>query len=231
MKTTPPKGQHLLLSYGIYHHHAISFGDGSSVQYGGGDLRTNRVEIVSLDSLPVEKSIHVIESQAKFGPDEIIQRALSRLGENQYCLATNNCEHFANWCRCGRSVSRQVDRVVQRTASATVKLTTRSRVKALAQYGSKFLSKRLAKSATPWLIVADVAQLGVEVAVSGRGTQPHQAQRVGQATGLGASIGIGAVTAGPVGAIAGASIWAVGEVVGKMAADRSVEIVVLNIRC
>lgn len=183
-------------------------------------MRTNRVEIVAIDSLPLKTKIHRIASDATFAPDEIIQRAVSRLGENEYCVVTNNCEHFVNWCRSDRAASRQVERVFERAAAAAAKLKTRQRFNAAAKLGSRILSGRLAKSATPWLIVADVAQLGTEVTASSRGVEPTQALRAGQVVGLSASIGIGAIAAGPLGAIAGAGFWAVGEVAGKMSSNR-----------
>lgn len=44
-----------------------------------------------------------------YTPDETVERAQSRLGESQYNLMTNNCEHFAIWCKTGVSESSQVD--------------------------------------------------------------------------------------------------------------------------
>jgi Lecithin retinol acyltransferase len=39
-----------------------------------------------------------------------VRRARSRIGEDDYRLLTNNCEHFCNWCLCGVSRSAQVER-------------------------------------------------------------------------------------------------------------------------
>ena len=36
-----------------------------------------------------------------------------QLGEKEYNLVTNNCEHFAIWCKTGVSESSQVDKVLQ----------------------------------------------------------------------------------------------------------------------
>ena len=51
--------------------------------------------------------------QQQFGyhlytPEETVARARSRLGETSYNLFTNNCEHFAIWCKTGVSESLQV---------------------------------------------------------------------------------------------------------------------------
>jgi hypothetical protein len=38
----------------------------------------------------------------------VINRAMSRLGEQKYNLLFNNCEHFATWCKTGVSDSKQI---------------------------------------------------------------------------------------------------------------------------
>ena len=48
-----------------------------------------------------------------FSAEETIRRAKERLGEEKYNLVTNNCEHFAMWCRTGESVSGQVKQIVR----------------------------------------------------------------------------------------------------------------------
>ncbi len=48
--------------------------------------------------------------QSPYSPEEIVRRARSRLGENDYRLVTNNCEHFCNWCVSGVKISTQVAR-------------------------------------------------------------------------------------------------------------------------
>ena len=48
-------------------------------------------------------------SESKYSPQEIVRRARSRLGENDYEVLRNNCEHFCNWCISGRSHSTQVE--------------------------------------------------------------------------------------------------------------------------
>lgn len=48
-----------------------------------------------------------------FSCEETLKRAYSRLGECRYSLVTNNCEHFAIWCKTGVSASSQVKQVAQ----------------------------------------------------------------------------------------------------------------------
>lgn len=43
-----------------------------------------------------------------YSPIDTVKRAISRLGEHNYDLISNNCEHFAIWCKTGVSMSTQV---------------------------------------------------------------------------------------------------------------------------
>ena len=52
--------------------------------------------------------LYKVEHQPKYKPDDIISRAESKEGKNgTYNPFTNNCEHFANWCVEGESISDQ----------------------------------------------------------------------------------------------------------------------------
>ncbi|GMR60106.1 hypothetical protein PMAYCL1PPCAC_30303 [Pristionchus mayeri] len=45
-------------------------------------------------------------------PEEIVETAKKMVGDVGYCLATNNCEHFSNFCRYGKKRSGQVSSTV-----------------------------------------------------------------------------------------------------------------------
>ena len=47
-----------------------------------------------------------------FSPEETVERAYSRLGERDYNLLTNNCEHFAIWCKTNISESWQIEELL-----------------------------------------------------------------------------------------------------------------------
>lgn len=49
-----------------------------------------------------------------YSPRETVRRAESRLGEASYNLLTDNCEHFAIWCKTGVSESYQVNAILER---------------------------------------------------------------------------------------------------------------------
>ena len=44
-----------------------------------------------------------------YSPQQTVRRARKRIGEKNYDLIMNNCEHFAVWCKTGLDESSQVD--------------------------------------------------------------------------------------------------------------------------
>jgi hypothetical protein len=51
----------------------------------------------------------VSDAAPKFEAWEVVRRARSRIGEDNYRLLTNNCEHFCEWCLRGEPRSYQVE--------------------------------------------------------------------------------------------------------------------------
>ena len=49
-----------------------------------------------------------------YSPEETVARAESRLGEASYNFITDNCEHFAIWCKTGVSESNQVNTILEK---------------------------------------------------------------------------------------------------------------------
>lgn len=45
-------------------------------------------------------------------PEAVVVRAERRLGEGGFDFLFNNCEHFATWCKTGRSASGQIESLV-----------------------------------------------------------------------------------------------------------------------
>jgi hypothetical protein len=71
------------------------------------------VEEVSLDDFADGREVRVrTDSPARFAPADVVARARSRLGEDRYRIASNNCEHYCHWCLSGENRSVQVDRLL-----------------------------------------------------------------------------------------------------------------------
>lgn len=91
---------------GVYEHHGIDCGDGTVIHYHKGDDAV--ITRTSYERFARGNPVYVKQQAVAYVPDVVIQRAESRLGERQYNLLTNNCEHFANWCKVGRNESDQL---------------------------------------------------------------------------------------------------------------------------
>jgi len=82
-----------------YTHHGLYIGNGEVIHYANGC-----VNIVDLEEFAGGATINIVESPILYSVDNVIGRAYSRLGEDEYNLIINNCEHFVNWCRAGRKL-------------------------------------------------------------------------------------------------------------------------------
>jgi hypothetical protein len=92
---------------GVYEHHGIDCGDGSVIHL---RKRTETIERTSFATFVnrAKSKVYVRHYPVCFIPDVVVQRAESRLGQSNYNLLFNNCEHFATWCKTGVSDSQQV---------------------------------------------------------------------------------------------------------------------------
>ena len=110
------KGQHLFIkrASGSYTHHGLGVSNDRVIHYSGlaNDLKTPGViEEISLEAFAQDKEIHIKPHiERKYSPDEAIIRAGLRVGEAQYHILHNNCEHFVEWCISGTHQSSQSTR-------------------------------------------------------------------------------------------------------------------------
>jgi hypothetical protein len=97
-------------------------------------------------------------------PDTVVERAHSKIGERSYNLLTNNCEHFARWCKTGHKRSLQAESFGRSIWKRLVLLADISRskrgqaaikhgMKALRSSSSAVTSKRASNLLTPALVI------------------------------------------------------------------------------
>ncbi|NES73597.1 MAG: NC domain-containing protein [Okeania sp. SIO2D1] len=91
---------------GVYEHHGIDYGDGSVIHY---RKTTETIARTPLNTFSHGQKIYLKSYKVCYIPDVVLQRATSRLGEQQYNILFNNCEHFATWCKIGKNYSKQVE--------------------------------------------------------------------------------------------------------------------------
>lgn len=95
--------------HGLFQHHGIDLGDGTVAHYleGRQILRSPVLEFSRGQPLSVVTYDHCSPVGLT------LRRALGRLGEQNYNLLFNNCEHFAHWCKTGLHRSRQVEQALE----------------------------------------------------------------------------------------------------------------------
>ena len=96
--------------HGLFKHHGIDLGDGTVAHY----LEGREILRSSTDDFSQGQPLSVIEHADASPACITLQRAMSRIGEQNYNLLFNNCEHFATWCKTGRHRSGQIDSALER---------------------------------------------------------------------------------------------------------------------
>ena len=116
-------GDHLVTPRMGYTHHGLYIGDGTVIHY-----LQDGVCLATLKDFCDGATYHVKDTPRRYSRDKCVERAYSRIGEDDYNLLFNNCESFVNWCLNGDNTSEQVTSVVQtagKIATAKMKLEQR----------------------------------------------------------------------------------------------------------
>ncbi len=82
-----------------YTHHGLYLGFGLVIHY---DF--SHICIVTVEQFAKGQPVFIVNSPIHYPREVVMARALSRLGEEEYHLITNNCEHFVRWCRNGPEI-------------------------------------------------------------------------------------------------------------------------------
>ena len=120
----PKRGDHIRVQRsGLYSHHGIYISDEEVIHFTGADddsvLDWSKCEVICTDIAgflrggTAEVKIYSDDELTNLYPVEhIAAYARACLGDKDYNLVFNNCEHFANVCTLGRFRSIQVERVL-----------------------------------------------------------------------------------------------------------------------
>jgi hypothetical protein len=167
-------GAHLVPPRPGYTHHGIYTGGGRVIHYSclANGINSGPVEETSIESFVSARDFYIKEhSNPSFSPEEIVLRARSRIGEQLYCIFSNNCEHFCEWVINNDHDSKQVLNGASIAAPTTGSL-------------ARLVSRGV------------VAASGATVGLSGAGVMSGLAS-IGSLVGGGAVAGIGVLGAGP----------------------------------
>lgn len=109
--------------HGLYSHYGIYVGENQVVHFSAPRGKETDAENADIIQTSIEEFLHgdklfVLRDKPDsdykpFPPHVIVERAKSKIGNcrGTYSLVSNNCEHFAYWCRYGVKESIQVDAV------------------------------------------------------------------------------------------------------------------------
>jgi hypothetical protein len=91
---------HLCVQMPGFTHHGLYIGNHKVIHYSKGQIRMD-----SLEEFQKFSKIIVLDSPITRSRKSVISRAKIRLGEKEYNVVFNNCEHFVTWCRSGGEYS------------------------------------------------------------------------------------------------------------------------------
>jgi hypothetical protein len=159
------RGDHVCVPRSFYSHHAIDVGDGTVIHYTGTPVEKVAAVIAqtSMDEFARGATVCVRHYRHRYDPERTVGRAMSRLGEQAYWLAGNNCEHFATWCATGRHTSAQTDRAIPVATAGKVAVATAGSTLTVSSAGS------VAGLSGPG-IMSGLAEIGFGGAVGGLAT-------------------------------------------------------------
>jgi len=139
------RGDHLYVYYPAYTHHGIESGDGKVIHL---SQKYGTVTEITLEKFAAGRLIYKKDYHSKCDvPEKVIERAKSLLYREKYCLFTNNCEHFAYWCKTGKKKSEQINNQVALTAGVAVQASTLLAVKLASKTASQLAVKIAGKTA------------------------------------------------------------------------------------
>ena len=121
------RADHIYVSRGAYTHHGVDAGDGTVIHFTGepGAAKINAaIERTLMDDFLKGGELKIRRYGNRDDADTTMSRAESRLGDSDYHLVVNNCEHFATWCCTGRNSSQQVRGAGSLTAHGALAGTT-----------------------------------------------------------------------------------------------------------
>ena len=221
--TTLTTGSHIQVSRFGYSHHGIYVGNDLVIHYSGFAQAFDKgaITLTTLEEfLDDEIDFDIVaypSSQQCYSAEEIVERAYSRLGEDNYSLMFNNCEHFACWCVTGSHSSQQVNRVMATVSFVSISLYA---VQANATTSSSLLASSLLARPVAQSLAASIASSSSTGMLSGMATGATTgAGLAGAGTAMGLAAGLTTVAAAPVAVPIGAAIivgTAIGGILGSL---------------
>ena len=107
--------------HGLFKHHGIDLGDGTAAHY----LEGKEILRSSILDFSKGSSIRIIPYKEELSTQHTLKRAIGRIGEKNYNLLFNNCEHFAIWCKTGFHRSYQIEGFINQSKTSWINLSNK----------------------------------------------------------------------------------------------------------
>lgn len=124
-------GDILVVQRTAYSHYGVYTQDGTVIHYTsqGSDIsKENKIIETSVRDFIKDSNEYFVlnldSSVSVYSPSDTVKRAKSRIGEKLYNVMANNCEHFAMWCKTGKSESSQIDNLINTAKLVAVKFSS-----------------------------------------------------------------------------------------------------------
>jgi len=193
-----------------YRHFGIDVGDGTVVHLATDPSASNRMTVqrVSFSKFADGKHVRIEAVSDSLSDDEVVSRAVGRVGETGYHLIAGNCEHFARECKCGMRASHQSDRLIRGVCRASVAglLAASTNVVRVASIAGvpKGMASRSSGIAS---LVAEAARHSAYAASRCAKIEHQKAEVIGRTVGVTTAAVAGLITAGPRAAASAAVVY------------------------
>lgn len=123
---TPFVGEHIISPRTGIVHHGIGDNQGGVLHYAGLSEGATSAPVLRSSFHDFRQGHKIVvqpHKNRKYSLLESVKRAEQRLGESNYDMHSNNCEHFVNWCIDGKVKSKQVEKIATYTTGIIVFIT------------------------------------------------------------------------------------------------------------
>jgi|688.fasta_scaffold05189_9 hypothetical protein len=193
-----------------YRHFGIDIGDGTVVHLATDPSAANRMTVqrVSFLAFADGKPVKVEDVSESLPNDEVVSRAVGRVGESGYHLVAGNCEHFARECKCGMRASHQSDRLIRGACRAGVAGLLAASANAARLASMAGVPRGMASRSSGIASLLAEAARHSAYAVSRCAKLEHQkAEVIGRTVGVTTAAVTGLLTAGPRAAASAAVVY------------------------
>lgn len=216
-----------------YSHFGIYMGDGTVIELAS-DSPVASNQIPTRGSMQVRRTslagfargsdIRRVSVSNALPTEEVLRRAESKLGLKSYCIVTNNCEHFARWCKSGESLSEQVNdmrmRALRSVSHAATIAGAGFAIRRAHSTGLTAVGGSRALTGGVSMLVGEIAEGVTKVSLARSNLCGESIDSRSRAVGVGASVIVAALLGGPMASASAIALHTLSRLVSDNEARR-----------